>query len=57
MLIWYWLIPAIIVVLFLGRFYFAGRRCNSKPDLHEKVAIVTGASAGIGLYTALGLAK
>lgn len=53
---WIWIL-IVIAILCIGRLYFMGRRCKIIRDISDKVIIITGASAGIGEYSAAQLAK
>ena len=45
------------VTIYVTRKYFGGGVCYSKATLHGKTVIITGANTGIGLETAVDLAK
>ena len=47
----------ISVAIYVARKYFGGGVCYSKATLHGKTVIITGANTGIGLETAVDLAK
>ena len=48
---------AFLISVYLVRKYMAGAVCKSKAKLNGKTAIITGANTGIGLETAVDLAK
>ena len=50
-------IGALLVAMGVMKSYFGGGVCHSKAMLTGKTVIITGANAGIGLETAVDLAK
>ena len=48
---------AAVISIYLTKMYYAGGVCTSRTLLHGKTVIVTGSNVGVGLETAVDLAK
>lgn len=54
---WTFITVTLLILVLAKRYYFNGASYNKRPDLRDKIAIVSGANSGIALYTSLGLAE